>query len=88
MCVAFCLQTHRVQKCLQKLLRSLHKDRHHTITHYRHLLMTSVEQAERERAITLEHLVDIDHMVNQSLQMLERYRYSYMEVNFLYYRSC
>lgn len=66
------LQTHRVQKCLQKLLRSLHKDRHHTITHYRHLLMTSVEQAEREKAITLEHLVDIDHMVNQSLQMLER----------------
>lgn len=65
--------THRVQKCLQKLLRSLHKDRHHTITHYRHLLMTSVEQAEREKAITLEHLVDIDHMVNQSLQMLERY---------------
>ncbi len=35
--------------------------------------MTSVEQAEREKAITLEHLVDIDHMVNQSLQMLERY---------------
>lgn len=65
--------THRVQKCLQKLLRSLHKDRHHTISHYRHLLSSSLEQAEREKAITLEHLVDIDHMVNQSLQMLDRY---------------
>ncbi|XP_046664692.1 amyloid-beta-like protein [Homalodisca vitripennis] len=65
--------THRVQKCLQKLLRSLHKDRHHTISHYRHLLSSSLEQAEREKAITLEHLVDIDHTVNQSLQMLQRY---------------
>ncbi|XP_050423095.1 amyloid-beta-like protein isoform X2 [Adelges cooleyi] len=65
--------THKVQKCLQKLLRSLHKDRHHTIAHYRHLLASSVELAERERSVTLEHLVDIDHMINQSLQMLDRY---------------
>ena len=36
--------THRVQKCLQKLLRSLHKDRHHTIQHFRHLLETNFEQ--------------------------------------------
>ena len=36
--------THRVQKCLQKLLRSLHKDRHHTIQHFRHLLEMSFEQ--------------------------------------------
>ncbi|GFG35780.1 hypothetical protein Cfor_03950 [Coptotermes formosanus] len=61
--------THRVQKCLQKLLRALHKDRHHTISHYRHLLASSFEQAEREKALTLEHLTDIDKMVNQSLQM-------------------
>jgi amyloid beta A4 protein len=66
------LQTHRVQKCLQKLLRALHKDRHHTISHYRHLLASSFEQAEREKSLTLEHLTDIDKMVNQSLQMLER----------------
>lgn len=65
-------QTHKVQKCLQKLLRSLHKDRHHTIAHYRHLLASSIELAEREKSVTLEHLVDIDHMVNQSLQMLYR----------------
>lgn len=68
-----CFQTHKVQKCLQKLLRSLHKDRHHTIAHYRHLLASSIELAEREKSVTLEHLVDIDHMVNQSLQMLYRY---------------
>ncbi|KAL1138515.1 hypothetical protein AAG570_008578 [Ranatra chinensis] len=67
------INTHRVQKCLQKLLRALHKDRHHTISHYRHLLSSSLEQAEREKAMTLEHLVDIDHMVNQSLQMLDRF---------------
>lgn len=36
--------THRVQKCLQKLLRALHKDRHHTIQHYKHLLETTFEQ--------------------------------------------
>lgn len=66
------MQTHRVQKCLQKLLRALHKDRHHTIAHYRHLLASSLEQAEREKPITLEHLTDIDRMVNQSLQMLQR----------------
>ncbi|EEB14211.1 conserved hypothetical protein [Pediculus humanus corporis] len=63
---------HRVQKCLQKLLRCLHKDRHHTIAHYKHLLSSSFEQAEREKSITLEHLTDIDRMVNQSLQMLQR----------------
>jgi amyloid beta A4 protein len=66
------LQTHRVQKCLQKLLRSLHKDRHHSIAHYRHLLVSSPDQADRERSLTLEHLVDIDKMVNQSLQMLDQ----------------
>ncbi|XP_059480072.1 amyloid-beta-like protein isoform X2 [Neocloeon triangulifer] len=65
--------THRVQKCLQKLLRSLHKDRHHSIAHYRHLLVSSPDQADRERGLTLEHLVDIDKMVNQSLQMLDHY---------------
>ena len=39
--------THRVQKCLQKLLRALHKDRHHTIQHFRHLLETSLEQVRK-----------------------------------------
>merc|ERR1719367_2696830 len=65
--------THRVQKCLQKLLRSMHKDRHHTIQHYKHLLETNMEQADREKEITVEHLADIDRLVNESLQMLTRY---------------
>lgn len=47
--------------------------RHHTIQHYRHLLETNWEQAEREREITIEHLADIDRLVNESLQMLARY---------------
>lgn len=64
---------HRVQKCLQKLLRSMHKDRHHTIQHYKHLLETNMEQADREKEITIEHLADIDRLVNESLQMLARY---------------
>merc|ERR1712241_387911 len=45
----------------------MHKDRHHTIQHYKHLLETNMEQADREREIT------IDHLVNESLQMLARY---------------
>lgn len=66
--------THRVQKCLQKLLRALHKDRAHAISHYRHLLAGgSLEQAAREQPRTLERLADIDRTVNQSLQMLRRY---------------
>ncbi|KAJ8680442.1 hypothetical protein QAD02_016229 [Eretmocerus hayati] len=64
---------HRIQKCLQKLLRALHKDRHHTIAHYKHLLDSSLEQAQREKPATLEHLADIDRITNQSLLMLERY---------------
>ncbi|XP_019881094.1 amyloid-beta-like protein [Aethina tumida] len=65
--------THRVQKCLQKLLRSLHKDRAHAISHYRHLLASSIEAAAREQPRILERLTDIDRTVNQSMQMLNRY---------------
>lgn len=65
--------THRVQKCLQKLLRALHKDRAHAIAHYRHLLAGSLDSAAREQPRTLERLTDIDRTVNQSLQMLRRY---------------
>lgn len=90
-CYVLNFQTHKVQKCLQKLLRSLHKDRHHTIAHYRHLLASSIELAEREKSVTLEHLVDIDHMVNQSLQMLYRYERINYANNYLYllsHRNC
>ena len=47
--------THRVQKCLQKLLRALHKDRHHTIQHFRHLLETSLDQV-RVRTNIIKYL--------------------------------
>jgi hypothetical protein len=47
--------------------------RHHTIQHYKHLLETNMEQADREKEITIEHLADIDRLVNESLQMLARY---------------
>lgn len=70
-------QAHRVEKCLQKLLRALHKDRAHALAHYRHLLSaggaTGLEAAATERPRTLERLVDIDRAVNQSMAMLQRY---------------
>ncbi|KAL7643205.1 UNVERIFIED_CONTAM: hypothetical protein RMT77_006496 [Armadillidium vulgare] len=66
------LQTHKVQKCLQKLLRALNKDRHHTVSHFKHLLNSDYEAADRERDSTLQHLADLDRMVNQSLNMLAR----------------
>ena len=34
--------------------------RHHTIQHYKHLLETNMEQADREKEITIKHLADID----------------------------
>lgn len=70
-------QTHRVEKCLQKLLRALHKDRAHALAHYRHLLSSGgaggLDAAASERPRTLERLVDIDRAVNQSMAMLKRY---------------
>ncbi|ROT64590.1 hypothetical protein C7M84_017461 [Penaeus vannamei] len=65
--------THKVQKCLQKLLRALNKDRHHTVSHYKHLLNSDYEAADRERDATLQHLSDLERMVNQSLNMLARH---------------
>jgi len=53
------------------------------------LLASSIELAEREKSVTLEHLVDIDHMVNQSLQML--YRYALLEeyyCNKSFFKKC
>ena len=65
--------THRIQKCLEKLLRSLHKDRHHSVAHFRHLLNMNPAQAQREKEATIQHLNDIDRLTNQSLQMLDRW---------------
>ena len=54
-----------MQKCLQKLLRALNKDRHHTVAHYKHLLNSDFRAAERERDATLQHLSDLERMTNQ-----------------------
>lgn len=66
-----------MEKCLQKLLRALHKDRAHALAHYRHLLASGgqagLDAAAAERPRTLERLVDIDRAVNQSMAMLKRY---------------
>lgn len=71
------LKAHHVEKCLQKLLRALHKDRAHALAHYRHLLNSGgaggLEAAASERPRTLERLIDIDRAVNQSMTMLKRY---------------
>lgn len=75
--MCFHFQGHRVEKCLQKLLRALHKDRAHALAHYRHLLSSGgtggLEAAAQERPRTLERLIDIDRAVNQSMTMLKRY---------------
>jgi len=66
-------QTSVVHKCLNRLVRALFKDRHHTISHFRHLLATDTGGASSQQAATIEHLRDVDLMVNDSIQMLDRY---------------
>ena len=46
---------------------------HHSID-YMYILLSFILQAERERDITVEHLADIDRLVNESLQMLSRFQ--------------
>ena len=67
------IQTSTVHKCLSRLMRALYKDRHHTILHFRHLLATDPETASAQQTATVQHLHDLDLMVNNSMQMLERF---------------
>jgi len=62
-----------VRQCLEKLLRALHKDRHHTLAHYRDLVETTPGQADLQREVTLQHLTDIDRIVNESLSLMDRF---------------
>jgi len=62
----------RIEKCLEKLLRALEKDRTHTLHHFRHLLNSNTKQALREKDAMLEHLDNLIKMGNQSIQMLDR----------------
>lgn len=65
-------KTKRIEKCLEKLLRALEKDRTHTLHHFRHLLNANTKQALREKDAMLDHLENLIRMGNQSIQMLER----------------
>jgi len=62
-----------VRECLEKLLRSLHKDRHHTLSHYKNMVETVPAQADQQKEATLKHLTDIDRIVNESLSLLDRF---------------
>ena len=66
------LKTKRIEKCLQKLLRALDKDRMHSLHHYRHLLNSNTKQALDERTAILDHLENLIRMGNESILMLER----------------
>lgn len=44
------------------------------LPHSANVLFDFSLQAERERDITVEHLADIDRLVNESLQMLSRFQ--------------
>lgn len=63
----------QVRDCLEKLLRALHKDRHHTLAHYKALVETAPAQADLQREVTLKHLADVDRIVQESLGLLERF---------------
>lgn len=65
-------KTKRIEKCLEKLLRALDKDRTHTLHHFRHLLTSNTKQALREKEAMLDHLENLIRMGNQSIQMLQR----------------
>eukprot|EP00088_Acartia_fossae_P019225 TRINITY_DN21196_c0_g1_i2.p1 TRINITY_DN21196_c0_g1~~TRINITY_DN21196_c0_g1_i2.p1 ORF type:complete len:637 (-),score=206.73 TRINITY_DN21196_c0_g1_i2:249-2159(-) len=63
----------KVRDCLEKLLRSLHKDRHHTLMHYKNLVEVSPAKAEKQKADTLQHLADTDRIMNESLSLLNKF---------------
>ena len=78
------LSTYLVGCVIQKRLLSIgstahtyilnHFCLHHSIDYMYVLLLSFILQAERERDITVEHLADIDRLVNESLQMLSRFQ--------------
>lgn len=63
----------KVQKCLEKLMKSLDKDRVHTLHHYKHLLQVSSKLALKEKVATLTHLENLIVIANRSISMLNKY---------------
>ena len=60
------LHSSKMKKMTGKFLQNC-GCRHHTIQHYQHLLETNMEQADREKEITIEHLADIDRSAELEL---------------------
>lgn len=67
------LKPKKIQKCLEKLMKSLEKDRIHTLHHYKHLLQVSSKLALKEKAATLTHLENLIVIANRSISMLNKY---------------
>jgi hypothetical protein len=67
------LKPRKVQKCLEKLMKSLEKDRIHTLHHYKHLLQVSSKLALKEKSATLTHLENLIVIANRSISMLNKY---------------
>lgn len=65
-------KTKKIEKCLEKVLRALEKDRTHMLHHYRHLLSSNGKQALQERGSLLEHLNNLQQVANQSIAMLDK----------------
>lgn len=61
----------KIRKCVEKLMRVLHKDRHHTLAHYKHLLKSGGGGGVEEE-YTLQRLVGISATARSCLQMLNR----------------
>ena len=64
-------KTRKIEKCLEKLLRALEKDRMHTLHHFKHLLNSFAKQALKDKEAMLDHLTDLIKMANKSIQMLD-----------------
>lgn len=67
------LKPKKIQKCLEKLMKSLEKDRIHTLHHYKHLLQVSSKLALKEKVATLTHLENLIVIANRSISMLNKY---------------
>jgi len=64
---------HRIRKCLEKVLKALHKERQHSITQFERLLASSVEAAIQEKEATVLHLAGIDQSIKENLDLLNDY---------------
>jgi len=57
---------------LQKFIRAEHKDRVHSVHHYKHLRQSNPKKASEIRPALLEHLTEVEDRINQSIAMLKK----------------